>query len=103
MNRLLRSLVLIGGFAIGGATMAGEMPASQPMPEGGHGEHHMPPPEAFAACENKAKSTACVVQTPRGEMKGRCGGPEGKKLACMPDMPPKGGKGEQPPPPPKPE
>ncbi|QGU32878.1 hypothetical protein [Thermochromatium tepidum] len=53
-----------------------------------------PPHEAFVACLGLTSGSACLIQTPRGEVAGRCAtDPQG--LVCIPSNPPPplGGKG----------
>jgi hypothetical protein len=49
----------------------------------GQGCAEDPPREAFDACLNRASGSACVVQTPRDEIAGRCA-TEPYGLACIP-------------------
>jgi hypothetical protein len=50
---------------------------------------HEPPPEAFAACDGKAKGDACSVQIHDETIAGTCDAPpEASHLACRPNGPP---------------
>ncbi len=47
-----------------------------------------PPPEAFAACNEKSEGDACTVVFHEDQHAGTCRAPRGKRLACVPnDMP----------------
>jgi hypothetical protein len=66
---------------------------------GGPGRHHLPPPEAFEACQGKKVDDVCKVQRGSWEMTGTCRGPKGPEqgdaskaesdehLACVPEHP----------------
>ncbi|MTW20826.1 hypothetical protein [Allochromatium palmeri] len=45
-----------------------------------------PPREAFDACLDRAPGSACLIQTPRGEIAGRCS-TQRQGLACIPSDP----------------
>lgn len=45
-----------------------------------------PPREAFEACLDLSQGSACLIQTPRGEIVGRCA-TERQGLACIPTDP----------------
>lgn len=51
---------------------------------------HMPPPEAFAACDGLATDDACAFDIDGHHVDGTCkAGPDGDgPLACAPDQPP---------------
>ncbi len=52
---------------------------------------HQPPPEAFAACDGKAKGDACTVQIHDETIAGTCDAPpDATRLACRPNGPPPG-------------
>lgn len=56
-----------------------------PQGQQGEGGHRRPPPEALEACKTLKANAACSFQHPeRGTVKGQCGAPEGKPLACRP-------------------
>ena len=50
------------------------------------GQQPAPPPGAIEACASRRQGAACSVQTPRGELDGRCA-LEGDVLACIPSDP----------------
>lgn len=73
--RVLAGLTLTAGVAV----LAGSAAASPPTP----------PPEAFTACEGKARGDACTVQLRDRAINGVCDAPPGEsRLACRPDGPP---------------
>jgi hypothetical protein len=45
-----------------------------------------PPREAFEACLDRALGSECLIETPRGEIAGRCAA-ERHGLACIPTDP----------------
>lgn len=66
---------------------------AQPGPGGGSGHRrpHGPPPEAIAACTDKAAGAACSVTFGDRTLTGTCAAPpDGGTLACRPDGPPPG-------------
>jgi YHYH protein len=64
---------------------------AQPQ-SGRDGRPPQPPPEALAACANKADGAQCSVNLPSGgNLAGQCHAPPGRKLACIPAGGPPGG------------
>lgn len=78
-------------------------PPMMPMGTGtmnpGMGQHHAPPPEAFAACAGKTAGAACAVPARQGNgtLEGTCRTPppgaNDTRLACAPKFGP-GGPGQ---------
>jgi len=85
------------------AALAGEALGAEP--EGG--PRRGPPPEAFAACEDKAAGDDCTVSLPDREVQGECVAPPpdapDDRLVCRPDDMPPPPDGRCPPGPPPPE
>jgi hypothetical protein len=78
--RIVTSIVFAGGFGI--VAMAGRASADPPRPP-------QPPPEAFGACDGKARGDACSVQIHDHAMQGVCDAPPHEsRLACRPNQPP---------------
>ncbi|APR83396.1 Hypothetical protein A7982_08745 [Minicystis rosea] len=85
--RVASSLAVAAGLGL--VALAGRAGAEPP--------HHGPPPEAFTACDGKARGDTCSVQFHDTAVQGTCDAPpDASKLACRPNHPP-------PPPPPPPE
>ncbi|MGQ9659607.1 MAG: hypothetical protein ACUVT0_05845 [Thermochromatium sp.] len=57
-----------------------------PAPDGTSPPRPRPPREAFVACLNRAQGSACLIQTPGGEVAGRCAS-DSQGLACIPTDP----------------
>jgi hypothetical protein len=73
--RTLAALALAGGLGAVALVASANPPA--------------PPPEAFKACEGKARGDACTVQIDNHTLSGVCDAPPGEsKLACRPEPPP---------------
>jgi len=92
--RLLFVMTLLVAAASGWALAQGQPPQGPP-PEGRPGEappeHRGPPPEALAACKTAQAGADCSFSHGSATVKGVCGAPEGRPLACRPHRPPAGG------------
>ncbi|MFT3773352.1 MAG: hypothetical protein QM820_48855 [Minicystis sp.] len=78
--RIVTGLAAVGGLGI--LALAGSAGAQHPP-------HHAPPPEAFTACDGKAKGDACSVQIHDHTLQGTCDAPPNEsRLACRPNHPP---------------
>jgi hypothetical protein len=79
-SRLVTGLALAAGLGL--VALASQAGAQQPP-------HHGPPPEAFTACDGKAKGDACSVQIHDTTVAGVCDAPPSEtRLACRPNHPP---------------
>jgi hypothetical protein len=86
--------------AFGPTAVAQSSSSDQPPAQVGNGHRRGPPPEAIAACENKAANDACSFAGRRGDtVAGKCFVPPAKPdanggasstppLACRPDRMP---------------
>ena len=76
-TRVLVGLGLAAGLGV--LALAADAEANPPAP----------PPEAFTACDGKARGDACTVQIHDHTMNGVCDAPPGEsRLACRPSGPP---------------
>jgi len=90
-SRSLPALTLIAGLGLG---LAAPAPACESEADGRRAGRRGPPPEAYAACADRAQGDACTVTTRRGdELTGECG-LRNDEIFCMPEGgPPRGRRG----------